>query len=125
MVLRITGGSAGDEAHHDDGPGVAAEDHQEQRIHQHDRRRGQRRDPGLGRPAQQVDAIAAARRGHADHGDHHAGGEGLEDGQAKALADVLLDDDAPEGERDFRGQRHDEAVDRRRCGSAPRRRGWR
>ena len=38
----------GGEADHHDRRRAAAEDHQEQRIHQHDRRRGERRHPGLG-----------------------------------------------------------------------------
>ena len=54
MVFRITGGSAGDEAHHDDGPGVAAEDHHEQRIGEHERRRGERGHPGFAGLLQQA-----------------------------------------------------------------------
>ncbi len=44
----------GDETHHDDGPGAAPEDHQEQRIAEHDRGRGERCDPGFGRLLQQI-----------------------------------------------------------------------
>ena len=49
----------GGEADDDDGGRAAAEGHQEQRIHEHDRRRGQRADPGLERQT------ASARSGTA------------------------------------------------------------
>ena len=53
---------AGGEADHHDRRRAAAEDHEEQRIHEHDRRGGERADPRLARRAQQPRSGRAARR---------------------------------------------------------------
>ena len=48
---------AGDEAQHDDGQRAATEDHQEQRIRQHERRGRHGGDPGLAGEPHQLDAM--------------------------------------------------------------------
>jgi hypothetical protein len=71
MVLRMTAGQAGDEAHHDDGGLAAPEDDKEQRIHLHCRRRSHRGDPGFGRLAQEFDAIEQHPDADAEQREQH------------------------------------------------------
>ena len=100
----------GDESHHDDGPGAAPEDHQEKRIHQHDRRRGHGRNPSLAGLLQRLEAMHQHAAGDAEHREHDAGGETLGGGEHKAAEHVFFDDHAVEAADDLRGRRHDEAV---------------
>ena len=90
MVFRITGGSAGDEAEHDDGQRAAPEDHHEQRIGQHHGRGGQRRHPGLAGLLQQLVALHQHAAGDADQRDQDAGRQAFAGGDEEAADDVLL-----------------------------------
>ena len=75
----------GGEAHHHDGERAAAEDHEIERIHQHQRRGRDRRDPGLGRQPQQVIPVEQHAAGDAEDRDQDARGERFAGGQQEAL----------------------------------------
>ena len=111
MVLRMTGSEAGDERHHDDGERAPPEDHQEQRIHQHQRRRGEGGDPGLAGKPEQLHAVEKNADGDAEERQQDARGKAFPRGEQETVRDVLLDDDAFEAHRDLGRHRHDEAVD--------------
>src|SRR5499426_1472281 len=99
------------EAHHHDGEGAPAEDHEIERIHQHQGGGSDRRDPGLGGERKQKVAVEQDHARNAEDGNKDAGGESFAGGEQEALEHVLLDDHAREGGDDVGGHRHDEAVD--------------
>src|SRR5262249_10186361 len=110
-VVEHRGGSPRREAHHHDGEGAPAEDHEIERIHQHQGGGSDRRDPGLGGEPQQMVAVEQDPARNAEDGHQDAGGESFAGGEQEALEHVLLDDHARKSGDDVGGARHDEAVD--------------
>src|SRR6202011_5986160 len=109
--LEDDGGQGGDEADHHHGHGAAAEDHEEEGVHQHERRGRERRDPGLAGEAQQPETMEQHTDADADDREQHTGGKRFAGREQEAAEHVLLGDYSLETRRDLRGQRHDEAVD--------------
>ena len=101
----------GDESHHDDGRRRAAENDQEQRIHQHDRRRGHRRDPALGRARSRGTRCSSAPVGMPTtrHQQHRV--EAFLAGGQQPPENILLGDEARKAGEHVRRQRHDVAVE--------------
>ena len=95
-VFRITGADAGGESEDHDGDGRSAEQHQEQRIGQHQRRRRPRRDPRLEGASQRSRLIQPEAERHADREDQQTCRERLDAGEQKASRHMFLDDDAAE-----------------------------
>src|SRR5215510_4997497 len=99
------------ETHHNDRPGVAAEDDHEQRIGQHQRCRCKRSDPCFAGPPQQVEALHDYADADAAYGDHHACEKALAGGEKEPVDNVLLGKQAAKTHYDFGWRRHDKTVE--------------
>src|SRR6185437_8337229 len=101
----------GGEADHDDCRRAATEYHQEQRIHQDNRRRRERGDPGLARGAQQPEAVEQGTERYPGQREQQARPQELLHRLREAVQHVFLGDDARQRADDLRRQRHDKAID--------------